>query len=291
MHKPKFDLHFHSSISDGKLSVTELAEIIKNERLEFCALVDHNTVAGVKELQQLLEWTDTKLISGTELTAKYNEDEVHILAYDLDLEKAEEVLKERNDLVRKQKIEEMAKSIDLIKLAGLEITENLAPTEKEPVTLTTAIDICSKRSNQDIFLNKFGKELTPEDIYYEYQAPGKPCAVIRSGVTVEWLVEKFKNAAKDLIIAHPFVSVSVVVKPLDETRITNLIDMGITGMEVYHNKTSDEQIEFLKTLVKKYDLHYTGGSDFHSKTSSTPIGYFGKDQIIPNFYLENYKIG
>lgn len=289
MSNPKFDLHFHSSISDGKLSVAELAEIIKNERLEFCSLVDHNSVDGIKELEQLLKGTNTKVISGTELTAKYNEDEVHILAYDLDIEKTDEVLKERNDLVRKQKLEEMAESIKLTKLAGLNITEDLTPDEKQPVTLTTAMDICSKRSNQDMFLTKFGKELTPEDIYYEYQAPGKSCAVIRSGVTVEWLVEKFTNIAKDLIIAHPFVSVSVVVKPLNETRITNLINLGITGIEVYHKKTSDEQIEFLKNFVKKYNLNYTGGSDFHNPTSSTQIGYFDKDRVILNFNLANYS--
>lgn len=287
----KFDLHFHSTYSDGKLSVPELATIIKQEKLKFCALVDHNTVEGIQELQTCLNDSGITVISGTELTAKSdNENEIHILAYDFDINEAKKILNERNDLVRQQKIEEMKKAIHLSRKEGLEIKENLAPTEKQPATLTTALDICASRANQKLFLKKYGKELLPEDVYYQYQAPGKSCAVKRSGVTVEWLVEKFKNVAQDLIIAHPFVSVSVVTKPLDEPRIKDLLQRGITGIEAYHNKTSDEQIILLKKIIRERGIHYTGGSDFHGNKTDTTIGQYGPARAIPNFCLSRYSL-
>ena len=286
----KFDLHFHSTYSDGKLSVPELVSIIKKEKLKFCSLTDHNSVDGIRELEVALKGSGIKLIAGVELTAKYNENEIHILAYDFDIDKVAEIVRERNELVRSQKIEEMEKAIYLSRQKGLKITDGLTPSDKQPVTLTIALDICANRFNQEIFIKSHGKELTPEDVYYEYQALGKSCAVERSGVIVEWVVEKLKMLAQDLIIAHPFVSESVVTKPLDETDINDLLRIGITGIEVYHDKISDEQISLLKKIINERGLHYTGGSDSHGRKTDTPIGQYSPGRSIPDFHLSNYSL-
>jgi len=285
----KFDLHFHSTYSDGKLSVPALAAIIKIEKLKFCALADHDSIDGVRELETSLDGSGVKVITGVELTAKYNDNEVHILAYDFDVNAVTEILKERNEIVRRKKIEEMETAVKLSRKEGLEVTCGLVPLKKQPVSLTVALDICANSLNQNFFLKKYGKHFMPEDVYYEYQAPGKSCAVERSGVTVTWLVDKFKEVARDLIIAHPFVSESVVMKPLDEMRINDLLMMGITGIEVYHNKTSDDQISLLKKITNEHRIHYTGGSDFHGKKTDTPIGQYGHDRALPDFYLSNYS--
>src|SRR3989344_6274239 len=60
----KFDLHFHSTYSDGKLSVPELASIIKFEKLKFCALVDHNCIDGIRELEACLDGCGVTVIAG-----------------------------------------------------------------------------------------------------------------------------------------------------------------------------------------------------------------------------------
>src|SRR3989338_6163887 len=192
----KFDLHFHSLHSDGKLSVPELAVIIKEKKLEYCALADHNTVDGIFELINCLKGSRTKVIPGTELTAKHKDNEVHILAYDFDANTAAEILIERNEIVSRKKVEEMEASLNLCQKEGLLVADNLAPSGKQPVSLTVALDICANSSNQDFFIKKYGRRFLPEDVYYEYQAPGKACAVERSGGTGEWLVNKFKRVAQ-----------------------------------------------------------------------------------------------
>ncbi len=284
-----FDLHFHSTYSDGKLAVPELAALIKQKKLEYCALADHNTIDGIRELITCLDGSGIKVIPATELTAKYNDNEVHILAYDFDIDVVAEILKERNEIVRRKKIQEMEAAIKLSRKEGLAVTHGLVPSEKQPVSLTVALDICANSVNQDLFLKRHGKQFIPEDLYYEYQAPGKSCAVERSGVTIQWLVQKFKGVAQDLVIAHPFVSVSVVTKPLDETEIDNLLKIGVTGIEVYHDSTSNEQIDLLKKIVRERAIHYTGGSDFHGNKKDVPIGQYGPDNSIPDFYLSNYQ--
>jgi len=285
----KLDLHIHSNHSDGKLSVLELAEIIKKNELQYCALTDHNTVSGVQGLTVALKNTGITVIPGVELTAKYNNNEIHILAYDFDIDLVSEIIKERNEIVHSQKIKEMALAIKLYRDAGLKITDGLSIDENYPVTLTTALDICANTDNQNFFLKKFGKELTPEDVFYEYQAPGKSGAVERSGVTVEWIIQKFKGIAKDLIIAHPFVCTSIVAIQLNESRINDLLDAGLTGIEVYHNHTTTKQIELLENIIKEKTVHFTGGSDFHGRNLDTSIGQYGSDCFIPGFSLADHE--
>ena len=283
-----FDLHFHSTYSDGKKTVAELAKEIKKQKLKYCALTDHNTVDGIRELKAGLVKSGIQVIHGVELTTKYGDDEVHVLAYDFDIDAAAKVVRERNELVRVQKLEEMTSAIALSVAEGFEVTAGLVPVEKQPVTLTLALDICARASNQALFKERHGKILIPEEVYWEYQAPEKSCAVSRSGVSVEWIVEKFKGVAKDLIIAHPFVPVSVVVKALDEARIVDLLGKGLTGVEVYHNKTSADQIKLLKRIVGERSLHFSGGSDHHGRKDDSLLGQYGPDTPLPDFKLFHF---
>jgi hypothetical protein len=282
------DLHFHSTHSDGKLSIPELAELIKKRGLKYCSLTDHDTVAGISELKKYLKGCDVVVIPGVELTALYGENEIHVLAYDFNIEVVGEILKERSDLVRKQKIEEMQKAIKLFEQEGLSITDNITPEEKKPVGYTIATDICQQQFNQDIFVKRHGKTLTPDDIYFNYQTPAKSCAVNRSGVSIEWLLGKLTGHVTDFIIAHPFLQVSVVATPLSKNDIQSLLNIGLSGVEIYHDRTSKQRIQWLKKIVNEKKLHYTGGSDFHGRKNDVELGLYSPDLKIPNFKIFNF---
>lgn len=283
------DLHFHSNYSDGKMSILELASLIKNKGRGYVALTDHDTVAGVNELAQALSDSNVAVIPGVELTALYGDNEIHILAYDFEVNAVKEALVERVRLINDQKMFEMAMSTELFRKQGLKVSENLMPNNKRPVGYTVANDICQNRDNQNLLFEKYGKNLTSDDIYFNYQAPGKPCAVKRSGVTVEWLISKLKNLVNDFVIAHPFVRVSVATNPLSETDIRNLISLGINGLEIYHNNTSSEQIQSLRNLAIEHNLSYTGGSDFHGHAGDTPVGFYETSKAITNFKITNFE--
>ena len=48
--KQLVDLHLHSNASDGQYSPTELMKKVKDAGITRCALTDHDTIAGIKEL-------------------------------------------------------------------------------------------------------------------------------------------------------------------------------------------------------------------------------------------------
>jgi predicted metal-dependent phosphoesterase TrpH len=120
-------------------------------------------------------------------------------------------------------------------------------------------------------------------------APGKSCAVKKNGVSVEWLLGKLKDKVPDFILAHPFLPATFVAKPLSEDDIFSLLNMGLSGMEVYHNKTSNEKILWLRRIVKDKNLHYTGGSDFHGNKNDLELGHYGLDLEVPDFKITNYE--
>ena len=228
------DLHIHSNCSDGLLSVRQLTDIIKKTDLEFCSLTDHNTVDGVEEFYNNLKGEKVKVISGVELTALYNNREIHILAYDFNINKVKKILKKRNEIVNKEKIKELNKAKKLFLLQGFDVNNSIKIDKDNPVGLTIALDVFNNKKNQEKLLKLHGKKISSKEFYYFYQAPNSPCFVPRSGVTIEWIIDKFKGVAKDLILAHPLNSVSFLIPPLSLNDINNIIKLGINGIEIYH---------------------------------------------------------
>lgn len=283
------DLHFHSKHSDGLRSVPELVSWIVESELQYCALTDHDTVSGLSEMQHLLEPTATTFIPGVEITVLHEASELHLLTYDFDIQKMHAVLEERRRIVSNQKLEEMGYAKGYFAKEGIYVDDDLVPEEKKPVGYTVATHICRQERNQKLFLKKFGKKLHRDDIYNLYQAPGKTCATTRSGVTSTWVLESLHGIASDFIIAHPFVSPSIVMKPISERQIIELIAMGVTGLEVYHDHTTDKQIHWLEGLVEERGLHYTGGSDFHGNRNDLSLGYYNTGKKVPGFHLTNFQ--
>lgn len=280
------DLHFHSEHSDGRLNVKEIADKLIESDIEYCSLADHDSVDGLKEMKKILENTSVNFITGVEMTALYNSNEIHILIYDFDIDKAIKILKERNEMVEKQRIEELETSIQLFKKEGFLVSDDLKPVPKKPTGLTIALDVYDKK-NQDLLIKKHSHFLTKEEFYNFYQAKGGVCYVPKSGVDANWVIKKFTPLTENIILAHPFVSSSLTIKPLKEEDIVKLINMGIMGIEVYYDRNSIEQIQFLEKFVAKNNLFYTGGSDSHFTAKSIPIGYYTNKDKIPGFKIRN----
>jgi predicted metal-dependent phosphoesterase TrpH len=281
------DLHFHSKYSDGKLSVTEIANKLIRSNIKYCALADHDSVNGLKKMKKELDNTSVNFITGVEMTALYGDKEIHILIYDFDIDKAINILEERNEIVEKQRTKELETAIKLFKKEGFKVSNNLKPAPKQPTGLTIALDVYNKKENRNSLIKKHGHLLNEEEFYNFYQAKGGPCHTPKSGVDANWVIKKFAPLTKNIILAHPFVPVSFTIKPLKKEDIIKLINMGITGIEVYHDKNSVEKIQFLEKFVAKNNLFYTGGSDSHFEAGNTRIGYYTNKDKIPSFKLHN----
>lgn len=68
---PAFDLHCHSTASDGELTPTALVAYAAERGLETLALTDHDTIDGVEEARAAGERIGLEIITGLELAARY----------------------------------------------------------------------------------------------------------------------------------------------------------------------------------------------------------------------------
>lgn len=280
------DLHFHSTCSDGKTDLAPLAALLKSSGIRYTSLTDHDTVAGISRLQSLLP-PEVTVIPGVELTVLYSQREIHILAYDFDLAAMHDVLAERQKLVHHQKRAEITEGIKLFKKEGFSVPD-ARPDPNKPAGLTLALAIYADNQNIELLRKRHQHVPNKEEFYALYQAPGALCATKRSGVDLAWIQAKVRPLASDIILAHPFVPVSVLLPPLKNPEVEKLIESGLDGVEVYHNNTSDEQINYLEDLVSSRKLKYTGGSDNHGRDSNSPLGTYGNSRKVPNFQLTNF---
>lgn len=279
---PLIDLHFHSTCSDGKLTVSKLADLIRKSGLEYCSLTDHDTVAGVPALQKHLKNHDIIVIPGVELTVLYKQQEIHILAYNFKVDQVNKILQAKRAITEQMKLKELEMAKILFQRNGFVVNKKLRKKKGQPIGLTIALDVYNNPQN-----SKKIKHRSPEQFYNTYQAPGAPCHTARSGVDVEWIIRNFKGVAGDMILGHPLSPVSYLVKPLEIADIKHLIKMGLDGIEIYHPDIGSKQVSSLENLAQKNGWDFTGGSDFHGDTKNTDVrlGY-----IRDKFAIQVFKL-
>src|SRR5712691_7970680 len=79
------DFHSHSTISDGRLTPTELIDLAHRNGVRIMALTDHDTVDGLPEaLKAAGRYEDFTLIPGIEMSTDVPGNEVHILGHFID---------------------------------------------------------------------------------------------------------------------------------------------------------------------------------------------------------------
>ena len=70
------DVHMHTNLSDGKMSVRELLTFCKQRQLDYIAITDHDTVNGVLQLESQT-YDGMVVIPGIEMSS-YSENEKQI---------------------------------------------------------------------------------------------------------------------------------------------------------------------------------------------------------------------
>lgn len=88
----KYDLHAHSTASDGVLSPTELVQRAVEQGVTMLALTDHDTISGIQEAKNFAQNQPLELISGVEISILWQEKSIHLAALNID-ENNEELVK------------------------------------------------------------------------------------------------------------------------------------------------------------------------------------------------------
>lgn len=255
-----YDMHVHSTYSDGTLSVKEIIEICKEKNMKGVAITDHDTVAAFTDVNIIKE-NSLDIIPGIELSTYYNNSEVHILGYYIDYEN-EEFLKVLNKL-KDFRVNRLESIICRLQKIGYDIT-------KEDVLATIENTSSVGRPHIARCLVTKGYFKDTHEVFDKILGNGKPACVERYKLSVKEGIDLIKNAGGIPVLAHAYVTKGNNVASSDfKTFINDIISYGIMGIEVFHSLHSRIQEGNLLNYAIKNNLLVTGGSDCHEKLNSS----------------------
>lgn len=247
----KIDLHTHSYYSDGTLSPVELVRYAKSQGIEYLSLTDHDSVQGVIQAQNEAESCQVKFISGTELSVRWRNIDIHIVGLALNID----------DLnLRKQ----------LDNQAGVRIERAIEIAKKlEVVGISNAYEKAKRYAKKNLITRPhFAQVLIDEQYcknmqmaFKKYLKRGRTAFVRANWMGMQTAIDTITGAGGMAVLAHP------LRYKLTNTKLNDLIadfkQLGGEGIEIISGLSPINEISNLSALCQKYDLVASVGSDFH----------------------------
>ncbi len=263
------DLHMHTKYSpDGELAPSELISICHTAKLSVIAITDHNTVAAIEETIEHAQSNGVTIIPGIEIDCCYKHTDMHLLGYGIKwTDQVYKGLEAKLSQVIMDSLDQMIRNLhDLdIPVRKSEVIEKAAGRLPSPEFIAEVL-LNNPRYNTVSSLdpyrtNGFRSDMPYINFYLDFFAQGKPAYVHMEFMPFSEAVRIIKDTGGIPVIAHPGHNFNG-----RENVITELIDEGAEGIEVYNNYHSLEQIAFFEKLALEKKILITAGSDFHGKT-------------------------
>lgn len=247
------DLHTHSIYSDGTKSPEELINLAASKNIKILAITDHDDIEGSKKLIALQD-KDIIVYSGVELSAQVDKGQMHILGYNFDLENEElnAKLKELREL-----------SIEKVKLYLKQLKDefNIILPNQEVNELLNGIGRVG-RPRLALLLVKYNYCKTVSEAFEKYLYDTN-IRNIKQNLKASECISLINNAGGIPVLAHPW-SIRLTEEDL-HNKLSLLVEYGLKGIEVYHSKNSQEQVELYHKFAQEFSLLETGGTDFHGE--------------------------
>jgi len=242
------DLHLHTLASDGRLSPTELIQLVAKQGLETISITDHDSTEGLAEAYEAAKkFPYMRIIPGIEMSADIPGDEVHVLGYFLDYHDVEfqEMLTE----LRRGRVGRSEVMVEKLVALG-------KPVEWERV-LHFAGDGTVGRPHIALAMVEAGYFKEPKEAFEEYLGNDGLAYYDRPKLNPTESVAMIRKVGGVPVLAHPTFMNDM------EAGIASLKKEGLVGMEVYYAQYDDDTVRHLARLAREYDLIPCGGSDYH----------------------------
>lgn len=254
---PRFDLHIHTTASDGTDSPEAVVALAAEKGFSIIAITDHDTMCGVPEAVAAGEKYGVRVIGGVEISAG-GQTEVHVLGYGVrDVERLEQTL----TLMRDKRAERMAGMVEKLRALGVDVT-------LDEVTALSGGSV--GRSHLARVLIDKGVVRDVREAFAKYLSPGKPAYVEREKLGVQQAVRLIADCGGLPVIAHPGQNRGESY--WGRERFHALKAYGLRGIEVYHMAHGAAQAAAFERIARAENLLVTGGSDYHGKVKNVGIG-------------------
>lgn len=279
------DLHTHTCKSDGSYTPTELVDYAIEKGLAAVAITDHDTTEGLNEA--LSHAADLKekclpsveVVPGIEFSTKYENQDVHVvglfIAYDspMFIQALADFVDSRTNRNRKM--------CENLRDAGIDITYEKLRARYPDSVIT--------RAHYASYLFEKGYVKSRQDAFSQYLGDHTKYFVPREKVTPVQAVKLILHAGGIPHLAHPPLY-HMGNDRLDKLTASQKAE-GLMGIETFYSTYSNQDIRDMQRLAAKYDLLFSGGSDFHGTNKpGLDLGCGYGKLFVPEDLLAKMKI-
>ena len=267
------DLHIHSYYSDGELSPLEIVDKCIENNVNKMSITDHDSIEAYNdELFNYCKSKNIELITGVEISTKYNKIGIHVLGYNIDINNKE--LIKKLELLRNSRHDYLYKVGNKLKELGYFINIDELNKIDSVTKAHIALDIINNKKNHDL-LNKVFNHIPNKGEFIEtIMNEGCIAYVEKESITPSEASKLIKNAHGKVILAHPVAyTYEDALNENDILEIINTMDIdGIESNYIYIDKNNirHDDIDKWNIFAKKHNLETTTGSDFHKEDGIHP---------------------
>ena len=271
------DLHCHTVMSDGAVSIEEIVLLAKNKGLTTIAVTDHDTFAGVTRAKTFGKKHGVNVVEGAEISAYdyKRKRKVHILAYMCEYpNRLMGMLKKTNDSRKKAMLIAINKVSHLYPIPAdmiLRRAQGSANIYKQHVMKALVDSGITNEIYGDVYKKLFHPKTGFAKTVIEYP-------------DVFEVVDAIHEAGGVAVLAHPAVYDSMDL-------LVELAQYGIDGVERYYPRAIEEDDAKLEQIINDYNLITTGGTDFHGSNAGEicPIGTSVVDDHVVELIKERRR--
>lgn len=254
-----YDLHTHSTFSDGTTSPAEIAREAARIGLAGFALTDHDTIDGWGEAREAAAAAAVDFVPGIEITTKHRGRSRHLLGYGIRPEAGElfealaEVRESRltraREMVRRLS-GEYAISWDAV------VGSNDARTVGRPHIADALVAA--------------GYAVDRSAAFAEMLSPASPYYIDTYAIDTATAIRLVRDAGGFPVIAHP--AADRQRRPLPVDGLTELAEAGLGGVELDHPENRVDWLPPLAARAASLGLEITGASDYHGDGKPNRLG-------------------
>ncbi|ASA61778.1 RNase RNM [Escherichia coli] len=257
-----YDLHSHTTASDGCLTPEALVHRAVEMRVGTLAITDHDTTAAIAPAREEISRSGLalNLIPGVEISTVWENHEIHIVGLNIDITHLLmcEFLAQQTER-RNQRAQLIAERLEKAQIPGaLEGAQRLA--QGGAVT----------RAHFARFLVECGKASSMADVFKKYLARGKTGYVPPQWCTIEQAIDVIHHSGGKAVLAHPG-RYNLSAKWLKRL-VAHFAEHDGDAMEVAQCQQSPNERTQLATLARQHHLWASQGSDFHQPCPWIELG-------------------
>ncbi len=252
-----FDLHNHSTNSDGLLSPTELIELASRTGVDAIALTDHDTTEGLAEAAQAARLAGIGFVPGVEVSVSWGDTVLHVVGLQIDPTAPE--LRHGLESIRAGRLGRAKRIGEALAKLGFENTFDAAFALAKDDRLLS-------RTHFARHLVERGAVKDIQAAFDKYLAKGKPAYVSHRWAELEDAVRWIRSSGGTAVLAHPG---RYDLKPMmREEMLKQFKAHGGAAIEVVTGSHRPEQYALWQREALEHGFLASRGADYHGPGES-----------------------